>query len=154
MHLATWTTLALLLAPGISTTIANAQVAEPIFPLPNSTNEISDCSIELKRTDQPQIKIDSIQVQLNDTPLEGNLSIDTSDLSLGFQATPSSYNLGKKILTVQFETQDGVQSQFTWLFTVSIVTTPAEPATGDETTPEPAALAPECHGYAPRGVCL
>lgn len=140
-----WTTLALLLTPGIGITIAKAQVAEPVFPLPNSTNEISDRPIELKLTEQPEIKTDSIQVQLNGTLLDGNLSIDTSDLSLGFQATPTSYNLGNNTLTVQFETQAGVQSEFTWPFIVSTVTADAEPEAEavPETDAEPVALAPE-----------
>ncbi|MEM9264856.1 MAG: hypothetical protein AAGA46_04975 [Cyanobacteria bacterium P01_F01_bin.13] len=130
-YLTVWTTLLLL----AGTTVAEAQVVEPIFPLPNSTNEASDQPIELKLTEQPQIKTDSIQVQLNGALLEGSLSIDTSDLSLEFQATPPNYNLGDNLLTVQFETQSGVQSQFSWPFTIAAVATPAE-------TPE-AEAAPE-----------
>ena len=131
-NLTFWAALVMLLTPGISTTIAEAQIAEPIFPLPNSTNEAFTRPIELKLTEQPQIKTDSIQIQLNGNPLEGNLSIDTSDLSLGFQATPSNYNLGDNTLTVQFETQSGIQSQFSWPFIISTVTPTAE-------TTEPAA---------------
>ena len=117
-HLTVWATLALLLAPGVGTTIAKAQMAEPIFPLPNSTTAASTQPIEIRLTEQPQIKTDSIKVRLNGLPLEGNLSIDTSDLSLSFQATPPNYNLGDNTLTVNFETQSGVQSQFRWPFTV------------------------------------
>ncbi len=140
------TTLGLLLASGVVTTVAKAQVAEPIFPLPASTNEVSDRPIELKLTEQPEIKTESIQVQLNGTSLDGSLSIDTSDLSLGFQATPSNYNLGNNTLTVEFETQTGVQSQFSWPFTIEAVTAPVE-TTEPETVAAAAAttlpLAPE-----------
>lgn len=138
--LAFWTTLTLLLASGLGANIAQAQIVEPIFPLPNSTNEVSDQPIELKLTEQPQIKLDSIQVRLNNTLLEGNLSIDTSELSLGFQAIPPNYNVGENILTVQFETQSGVQSQFSWPFTVS-TGTPSEDTAEPEVTS--VLLAPE-----------
>lgn len=144
--LTAWTTLALLVAPSLGTPMAKAQVAEPIFPLPNSINEASTQTIELKLTEQPEIKTDSIQVQLNGVPLEGSLSIDTSDLSLGFQATPSNYNLGNNTLSVQFETQAGVQSQFIWPFTIEAVAAPVETTEPDvATAPNPATipLAPE-----------
>ena len=134
-HLSLWTAL-LLIAPGIGTTMAKAQMAEPVFPLPNSTTAASTQPIEIKLTEQPQIKTDSIQVQLNGTPLEGNLSIDTNDLSLGFQATPPSYNLGNNTLTVQFETLAGVQSSFSWPFTIDAA------AAVDTTEPE-VATAPD-----------
>ncbi len=147
LKLTFWIPLTLLFAPGLGSTIAKAQVVEPIFPLPSSTNEISDRPIELKLTEQPQIKLDTIQVRLNNTLLEGNLSIDTSELSLGFQATPPTYNLGDNTLTVQFETQSGVQSQFSWPFTVSTVTTLEDTAESEDDMAEPEAtnipLAPE-----------
>ena len=123
-----WATAALFLMPGVGTTVAQAQIAEPIFPVPNSTNEISDRPIELKLTDQSQIDLDTIQVMLNGSPLDGNLSINTSDRSLGFQAIPPNYNVGDNTLTVQFETQTGIQSQFSWPFTVSTVAPAAETA--------------------------
>ncbi|NEQ54940.1 MAG: hypothetical protein F6K11_33260 [Leptolyngbya sp. SIO3F4] len=145
-HLTVWTTLALLLAPGVGTKMAEAQVAEPIFPLPNSSTAAATSPIEIKLTEQPQIKTDSIQVQLNGTPLEGTLSIDTTDLSLGFQSSPRTYNLDENILTVQFETVSGVQSEFSWPFIIgttatSADTTEAEVATA--TTAPTIPLAPE-----------
>ncbi len=145
-HLTVLSALALLLASGVGNTIAEAQMAEPIFPLPNSTTPASSQPIEIKLTEQPEIKTDSIQVQLNGVPLEGSLSIDTSDLSLGFQATPSNYNLGNNTLSVQFETQAGVQSQFIWPFTIEAVAAPVETTEPDvATAPNPATipLAPE-----------
>lgn len=131
-----WATAILLLMPGVGTRIAKAQITEPIFPAPNSTNEISDRPVELKLTEQSKIKLDTIQVMLNGSPLDGNLSINTSDRSLGFQAIPTNYNLGDNTLTVQFETQAGIQSQFSWPFTISTVAPTAE--TTDE--PEVSAL--------------
>lgn len=134
-----WATLTLLIAPGLGSTLTSAQTVEPIFPLPNTINEPSTDSIELKLTEQPQIKLDTIQVLLNESLINGNLSINTRDKSLFFQATPENYNFGDNTLTVQFETQAGVQSQFTWTFIIGIVEQPPDETlteTADEETVE------------------
>jgi hypothetical protein len=119
---------------GTTPKAALGQSVEPISPLPNGDALTPDSAIDLRLTEQPKIKLDTIAVLVNGTPVSGNISIDTSNLSLRFQGTPASYNLGTNTLEVKFETQSGIQSQFTWPFSVGAAAVPATPTT-TTTTP-------------------
>lgn len=134
---------------------ASAQSVEPVYPMPSTTNGTlnSTTPIEVKLTEQPDIKLDTIKFLLNGTEVTGNLSLNTTDKTLLFKATPSTFNIGDNTLEVSFTTNDDIQSQFNWSFaltgattTTPITTTPVDattPATTDATTPVEVALKPE-----------
>ncbi|NJN73409.1 MAG: hypothetical protein HC799_11680 [Limnothrix sp. RL_2_0] len=133
---------------------AFAQSVEPVYPMPSSTNGTLDSTtpIEVKLTEQPDIKLETIKVLLNGTEVSGNLSVNTVDKTLLFKATPSTFNIGDNTLAVSFMTSDAIQSEFSWSFalTGATTTTPTTtstetttPSTTETTTPTEIALKPE-----------
>lgn len=117
---------------------ASAQSVEPIYPMPGTTNGTLDSTtpIEVKLTEQPDIKIETIKFLLNGTEVTGNLSLNTTDKTLLFKATPSTFNIGDNTLEVSFSTNDDIQSQFSWSFalTGAAATTPTTTPTPTPTT--------------------
>jgi hypothetical protein len=122
---------------------AFAQSVEPTFPLPNSQNSTVNTPIDLRLTEQPKIKLNTIKILVNGVVVNGNLSVDTSNLSLRFQGTPSSYNIGQNTVQVEFENQAGIRSQFTWPFTIGAATATPTPQPTPTTPTTPVALKPE-----------
>lgn len=135
---------------------ASAQSVEPVYPLPSTTSGTLDSKtpIEIKLTEQPDIKLETIKFLLNGTEVTGNLAVNTTDKTLLFKATPSTFNIGDNTLSVSFMTSDAIQSQFSWSFklTGTTTTTPATTTptnttttttTPTTTTPAVTALKPE-----------